>query len=90
MSSEELIYLYDDEESTRTRYVSFVGETSRFDLGITTTERFYGKLLVFNIQSNRFAIIGQDDLNEPGYLEHIYGISEEEAQELKDFLSTLF
>ncbi|QKG83722.1 DUF3055 domain-containing protein [Kroppenstedtia pulmonis] len=90
MSSEELIYLYDDEESTRTRYVSFVGESSRFDLGITTTERFYGKLLVFNIQSNRFAIIGQDDLNEPGYLEHIYGISEEDAQELNDFLSTLF
>lgn len=90
MSSEELIYLYDDEENTRTRYVSFVGETSRFDLGITTTERFYGKLLVFNIQSNRFAIIGQDDLNEPGYLEHIYGISEEEAEELQNFLSTLF
>jgi hypothetical protein len=89
MTKDDLFFLYDDTETTRTRFVSFVGETNRFDLGITTTERFYGKLLVFNIQSNRFAIIGEDDLEEPGYLEHVYGISEEEATELKQFLYTL-
>jgi Protein of unknown function (DUF3055) len=89
MTKDDLFFLYDDTETTRTRFVSFVGGTNRFDLGITTTERFYGKLLVFNIQSNRFAIIGEDDLEEPGYLEHVYGISEEEATELKQFLYTL-
>ncbi|GGE07107.1 hypothetical protein GCM10011571_05430 [Marinithermofilum abyssi] len=89
MTKDDLFFLYDDTETTRTRFVSFVGQTNRFDLGITTTERFYGKLLVFNIQSNRFAIIGEDDLEEPGYLEHVYGISEEEAAELKQFLYTL-
>ncbi|PTM57680.1 DUF3055 domain-containing protein [Desmospora activa] len=89
MSSEETIFLYDDVEETRTRFVSFVGDNSRFDLGITTTQRFYGKLLVFNIQSNRYALIGSDDLEEPGYLEHVYAISEEEAAELKDFLYSL-
>ncbi|OYD07236.1 DUF3055 domain-containing protein [Paludifilum halophilum] len=89
MSHEDLMFLYDDVEETKTRFVSFVGETNRFDLGITTTERFYGKLLVFNIQSNRFALIGEDDLEEPGYLEHIYQINEDEAAELKTFLETL-
>jgi hypothetical protein len=89
MSHEEWMFLYDDVEDTRTRFVSFIGETSRFDLGITTTRRFYGKLLVFNIQSNRFALIGSDDLEEPGYLEHVYGMREEEATELKEFLYTL-
>ncbi|SDX52818.1 Protein of unknown function [Marininema mesophilum] len=90
MSNEDLFFLYDESEDTRTRFVSFVGQACRFDLGITVTSQFYGKLLVFNIQSNRFAIIGNDDLKEPGYLEHVYNISEEEAEELKEFILSLF
>ncbi|MBA4493706.1 DUF3055 domain-containing protein [Paenactinomyces guangxiensis] len=89
MSSEEWMFLYDDTENTRTRFVSFMGETNRFDLAITTTERFYGKLLILNLQSNRFAIIGEDDLEEPGYLEHVYQLSGEEAEELKQFIYSL-
>ena len=68
------------------RSISFVGKTNRFDLAITLTDRFYGKMLVLNLQSNRFAIIGEDDLEEPGYLEYVYQISEEEANELRSFL----
>lgn len=87
--SAELFFLYDDEEETRTRFVSFVGESTRFDLAITHSDRFEGKLLVLNILSNRYAIIGYDDLEEPGYLEHVYAISEAEAEELRNFLYTL-
>lgn len=90
MPNDELFTLYDESETTQTRFVSFVGKSHRFDLGITVTDRFYGKLLVFNIQSNRYALIGEDDLEEPGYLEHVYGVTEEEASELKDFLHILF
>ena len=83
---EERFFLYDDTVESRTRFISFMGEESRFDLAITTTDRFYGKKLVLNMQGHRFAIIGQDDLKEEGYLEHAFGISEEEARELHDFL----
>lgn len=86
MAQEEPYFLYDETEDTQTRYVSFVGESNRFDLAIVSTDRFYGKKLVLDIQSNRFAVIGADDLDEPGYLEHAYKVSEEEAKELKDFL----
>ncbi|MEW9031599.1 MAG: DUF3055 domain-containing protein [Planifilum fimeticola] len=82
----EPMYLYDEVEDTQTRYVSFVDDTARFDLALITTERFFGKTLVLNLQSNRYAIIGQDDLEEPGYLEQVYGISPEEAERLKKFL----
>lgn len=85
----EDIFLYDEIEHTRTRYVSFVGKTNRFDLAITTTKHFYGKLLILNLQSNRFAIIGEDDLEEPGYLEYVYQFSEEEAEELKQFIYSI-
>lgn len=79
--------LYDETEETQTRYVGFVGETHRFDLAITQTDRFFGKSLVVDIQKGIAAIIGPDDLKEEGYLEHTFGISEEEAQELHLFLS---
>ncbi|ADC49050.1 MULTISPECIES: DUF3055 domain-containing protein [Alkalihalophilus] len=82
----ERFYLYDDTEETRTRFVSFMGESQRFDLAIITSSRYYGKKLVLDVLSNRFAIIGTDDLEEPGYLEHAYQISEEEAGELRSFL----
>jgi hypothetical protein len=82
----ERFFLYDDTVQTKTRFVSFMGENQRFDLAIMQTDRFYGKYLVLDLQSNRFAIIGQDDLDEPGYLEHAYNLSEEDANDLRSFL----
>ncbi|MED1781870.1 DUF3055 domain-containing protein [Brevibacillus fortis] len=84
----ELFYLYDDAEDTRTRFVSFTGEATRFDLAITTSNRFYGKAIVINIQNGRSAIIGHDDLEEEGYLEFAFNLNEREAEELKAFLET--
>lgn len=85
----DLFYLYDDTEETKTRFVSFMAESTRFDLAITTTNRFYGKKLVINIQNGRSAIIGHDDLKEKGYLEYAFNISESEAEELHSFLETV-
>ncbi|OGX60368.1 MAG: cytosolic protein [Paenibacillus sp. RIFOXYA1_FULL_44_5] len=80
-------YLYDEQEQTTTRFVSFIGkQLHRYDLAITTTNHFYGKHLVTDIQSGKTAIIGADDLEEDGYLSYTYKISEEEAEELKMFL----
>jgi hypothetical protein len=82
----EEFFLYDDTEETKTRYVSFVGENQRFDLAIMQTGRYYGKSIVMDIQGSRFAILGQDDLDEEGYLEFAYNLSEEDAEELRSFL----
>ncbi|WP_240421414.1 DUF3055 domain-containing protein [Paenibacillus periandrae] len=85
----EFDLLYDSQEDTRTRFVCFVGDNSmhRFDLAITSTNRFYGKKLITDLQSGRTAVIGPDDLDEEGYLEHVYKLTEEEAAELTNFLS---
>jgi hypothetical protein len=85
----ELFYLYDETEETSTRFVSFMGKANRFDLAITTTNRFYGKKLVINIQNGRSAIIGEDDLNEEGYLEYAFQLSAEDAEDLRSFLHTV-
>jgi len=82
-------FLYDDTESTKTRFVSFVGDNQRFDLAIVQTDRHYGKHLVLDLQGNRFAIIGEDDLKEEGYLEYAFQLNEEDAEELRSFLMEL-
>lgn len=86
----EFDYLYDSTEETKTRFVCFVGDSlRRFDLAITTTNRFYGKKMVTDLQTGRTAVIGPDDLEAEGYLEHVYKISEEEAAELTAFLTEI-
>ncbi|KGX89790.1 DUF3055 domain-containing protein [Pontibacillus marinus] len=84
--SEDQFFLYDDQEETNTRFVSFMGENHRYDLAIMTTDRYYGKKIVIDLQGSHYAIIGQDDVEEPGYLEHVYNLTEVEAEELREFL----
>lgn len=59
----------------------------RYDLAITTTDRFYGKKLVTDLQTGRTAIIGPDDLEEEGIIERAFRMSTEQADELREFLS---
>ncbi|MGE5702464.1 MAG: DUF3055 domain-containing protein [Clostridia bacterium] len=87
--STDTFYLYDETEATSTRFVSFIGETVRFDLMIMSTNRFYGKKVVINIQNGRSAIIGHDDLEEEGYLAYAFNLTDAEAEDLYHFLVTV-
>ncbi len=81
-------FLSDSTEQTATRYVCFItGSLKRFDLAITTTNRFYGKKLVTDLQNGKTAIVGPDDLKEEGYLERTFKLDETEAGELASFLA---
>jgi hypothetical protein len=86
----EFDYLYDATEPTSTRFVCFIGPAlHRFDLALTQSNRFYGKTLVTDLQTGRTAILAADDLEQEGYLESHYGLSEEAAAELAEFLLPL-
>ncbi|GAA6819547.1 DUF3055 domain-containing protein [Helicobacter pylori] len=81
------MYLYDDDETAQVQFVGFVGEESRYDLMLVQTDRHFGKTIVLNIQTNKFGIIGTDDLEEDGYIAYILGVSEAEGNELNAFLA---
>lgn len=88
MSANAFDFLYDHSEETKTRFVCFITPSlQRFDLAITTTSRFYGKQLITDIQSGKTAIIGPDDVHEPGYLEYVFKLSEEDGEHLRQFLT---
>lgn len=86
---EESHLLYDDTTETKTRFISFEGEFGRYDLCLIYSDRFFGKVVVMNMLSNRFAIIGEDDLSEDSFLESSFQIGTDEATELKEFLEEL-
>ena len=80
-------FMSDTTEETTTRFVTFITPSlKRFDLAVTTTNRFYGKKLVTDLQNGVTAIIGPDDLEEEGYLAHVFKLTDEEAAELEQFL----
>jgi len=80
-------FLSDSTEQTVTRFIVFISpHLNRFDLAITTTNRYYGKKLVTDLQRGITAIIGPDDLQEEGYLETVFKLDEEQAEELRQFL----
>jgi hypothetical protein len=82
--------LFDETEATTTRYIGFFGETTRFDLMITTTEHFYGKKVVTNLQTGRTAILNEKDAaNAPYLLETFQLHNEAEANELSEFLLSI-
>ncbi|MGN7457382.1 DUF3055 domain-containing protein [Paenibacillus pasadenensis] len=88
MQLKDYDFMSDSTEETSTRFITLITPgLKRFDLAILTTNRFYGKKLVTDLQGGRTAIIGQDDLEEEGYLEHVFKLTEEEASELGAFLS---
>ncbi|WP_028562143.1 DUF3055 domain-containing protein [Paenibacillus pinihumi] len=81
-------FMSDKTEDTSTRFVTFIGPSvKRYDLAITTTNSFYGKKLVTDLQAGKTAIIGPDDLEADGYLEYVFKLTQEEAQELGQFLT---
>lgn len=80
-------YLSDTTEQTSTRFVTFITPgMHRFDLAILTTNRFYGKKLVTDLQHGRSAILGPDDLEEEGLLASVFRLDDEAAAELAQFL----
>ncbi|NMO96045.1 DUF3055 domain-containing protein [Paenibacillus lemnae] len=83
----QLDFLSDSTESTSTRFVTFIGPSlKRFDLAVTSTESFYGKKIVTDLQFGRSAILADDDLEEEGYLERTFRLEPEEADDLRNFL----
>lgn len=81
------MYLYDDDESSQVQFVGFVGEYSRYDLMLIQTDRHFGKTMVLNMQTNKFGIIGIDDLEEEGYIAYILGVTENEGNEITEYLN---
>ncbi|WP_090085053.1 SAV0927 family protein [Lentibacillus persicus] len=79
-------YLKDETVTKEMRYISFMGNLQRYDFAFMENEESPEKYTVINLQKNRFAVLGRDDLDEEGHIEHIFHESPMEADEIREFL----
>jgi len=83
-------FLYDETVNTRTRFVSWASDTNRFDIAILFSDRHFGKFFVMDVQTGRFSIIGPDNLEDEGYIQHAFNLDKEAGEDLRTFLLELY
>ncbi|MFD1039462.1 SAV0927 family protein [Virgibacillus byunsanensis] len=88
MSSEQ-DYILDKTVKKEVRYISFMGNLHRHDFALMEHREDPSKKVVIDLQRNRFAILGRDDIAKEGGIEHIFHVTEMEAEELREFFKQI-
>ncbi|WP_099160004.1 SAV0927 family protein [Virgibacillus ndiopensis] len=76
-------YLQDKTVTKEVRYVSVMGNFKRYDFAFVEEG---SKKLVIDLHKNRFAVLGKEEIEKHGEIEHIFHVTEMEADELRDIL----
>lgn len=80
--------LYDDIENPRVRFVGFITNEERYDIGIVYTNMFFGKPLVICMQSRQCIVLDRQDVSFPNQLKFLCKLkSDEEAMQLAECIS---
>jgi hypothetical protein len=79
-------YLYEEMERPVSRYVSFVTDSHRYDLGLFYTQHFDGKSLVMSLQNMQAVLISADDVSHDGSWIETLNIAREDVEIVKQFL----
>lgn len=78
--------LFDQFESTRTRYLGFVADGIRYDFTITYSQYFFGKAIVICLQSNKSALLDMHDINILDVMMHSLNLTHQQARHLSELL----
>lgn len=78
--------LFDQAETTRTRYIGFIADGIRYDFTITNSQYFFGKAIVTCLQSGRSNLLDIHDINIPDYLVKMFNLTYREARNLSEYL----
>ncbi|MBP0724756.1 DUF3055 domain-containing protein [Bacillus sp. RG28] len=82
--------LYDEHENAKVRFIGFIANDVRYDIGIVYSNMFFGKPLVICMQSNQCILLDRQDVLYPNQLKYLCKLkSDEEAMKLADYLSDL-
>ncbi|UOQ46043.1 DUF3055 domain-containing protein [Halobacillus salinarum] len=81
--------LEDLTQDTSTRFVVFTAGNHRFELALLQAEFFQDQIMVIDLQGYHHGLLDQHNINETGYLEHVFQLSQMEAEELRRYLQDL-
>ncbi|WP_106496796.1 SAV0927 family protein [Lentibacillus sp. Marseille-P4043] len=83
-------YLRDETIEKQVRYVSFMGKFHRYDFAFIDDKDDPKKKIVIDLRKNHFSILSRQDIEKPGEMEHVFHVTEMEADELRIFLMEIF
>ncbi|MBD2861921.1 DUF3055 domain-containing protein [Paenibacillus oceani] len=85
--------LYDTSEQAQVQFIGYASDRARYDFGIVYTNAFFGKPIVFCMQTNRSTLLDYEDLDNLTYLQKAFQLTTAEAEEvsalMKQFIPTL-
>lgn len=81
--------LYDETERPITRYVSYAAMNKRYDFGMVYTKHFFGKTIVFSIQSMQMILMSYDDILHDSFWIEKLDIHAQDVDGVKDFLQSV-
>lgn len=82
----ELDILMDEVEQQRARFICFMSENHRYDFWVFYSEKFYGKSIVYSMQSGKLIILCSSDLDDYTIWRGSLGVAEEDANSVYDYL----
>ncbi|MDX8044739.1 DUF3055 family protein [Gracilibacillus sp. S3-1-1] len=89
MSDEKKMFIKNEKEQSVTRFVSFMGDTERFDLAVTSSPSLGDDFLVVNLNTNKYSRINLEKLMESNFVEHAFHFNEMEAEDFRSYIKTL-
>ncbi|MGP4040592.1 SAV0927 family protein [Gracilibacillus sp. D59] len=89
MSDGKRSFIKNEKEQSTTRFVSFKGDTERFDLAIISAKSFCKDFLVVDLNTNKYSRINTDTIIESNYVEHAFQFNEMEAEDFRSFIKPL-
>ncbi|MGN8645289.1 SAV0927 family protein [Gracilibacillus sp. HCP3S3_G5_1] len=89
MGDQKKIFIKNEKEQSTTRFVSFKGDTERFDLAIISSPSFGEDCLVVNLNTNKYSRINRTKLKQSNFVEHAFHFNEMEAEDFRSYLKPL-
>ncbi|WP_188206591.1 SAV0927 family protein [Alkalibacillus aidingensis] len=82
--------LSDQTEQAQIRYVSFMGDSRRYDIAIVKSDQQQDKSLIIDLQRSRYTEVHDRDIEDIDYFCHFLHLNNYEAEELQEYLTNVF
>lgn len=82
----KLDILQDEIEQQNTRFICFVSETNRYDFWIFYSQKFYGKSMVYSLQSGKLLLLCPSELEDRNSWQGLLGVVDEDVECISDLL----
>ncbi|WP_245902326.1 MULTISPECIES: SAV0927 family protein [Gracilibacillus] len=79
-------YIRNEEENSKTKFISYKGDTIRFDIAIISSPSLHPNHIVVDMNSNKYTSLSLSNIDKNNYIEHALQYNEIEAEDFRHFI----